>query len=100
MAARGAARSRPRLSQRRAGLPSFLTGRERLPQGRDAAVGVEELIGGEAAQAPLDVAARLVERDLLDELVELERAVPLEPAGHRAGARVVRSQRQRGVLEA
>src|ERR1700694_5830101 len=79
----------------------FLARREPLVDARAPCSGnaVEELVRSEGAQATLDVASRLVQRNLLDERVERHPAPRLHPARHRARPRVAGGERERRVLE-
>src|SRR5712692_4529517 len=94
--------SRSRRVRREAALLGLLGGGEFLAElgGARGAGAVEVLVGGEAAQATLHVGAGLVERDLLDEGVERQRAARLHPPRHRARPGVVRGERQRWMVEA
>src|SRR5207237_2506988 len=74
--------------------------RERLSQRRHPPAGIEELVGREAAQAALDVPARLIERNLLDEAVQRQRPARFQPRRYGRRPRIVGSERQRRMLEA
>src|ERR1700737_2826317 len=74
---------------------------ERLSEMRQPglATAVQVLVGGEAAQAALHVAARFVQRDLLDERVERQLAACAQPPRHPARSGVVGGERQRWMAE-
>src|SRR5512133_1264 len=82
-------------SPRRAGRRGLaLAGEAHHRDLRLGAAPVEEPVCREGAEDPLHVPARLLDRDLLDELVELEAAAGLHPPAHRPCARVVRRERE------